>query len=65
MDDFDLVMKFDQDGPETDEEAAAMALLFVRTGLINSAGRYGRFVRRCLDAGLLTDDEVDAVRRLR
>jgi hypothetical protein len=46
----DLVIKFDTEGLDTDEEAIEFARLLVSTGLVNSTGTYGRFVRDVIDA---------------
>lgn len=46
----DLLLKWETEGLETFEEVVELAEWLVETGMVNSAGRYGRFVHDVLVA---------------
>lgn len=48
MNGFNLLLKAEDEGLETEEEAVALAEYLVETGLVNSTGSYQRFVREVL-----------------
>jgi len=50
VDAFDAIISWEQDGVETLDEAIAVAHAILDSGLVNSAGRYGRFVRDVANA---------------
>lgn len=53
MNGFDLMLKWETEGLDSQEEAVELAHWLVGTGLVRSAGRYGRFVADVLGG----DDE--------
>lgn len=53
MSGFDLMLKWETEGLDTEEEALELTHWLVGTGLVSSAGRYGRFVADVLGG----DDE--------
>jgi len=53
MSGFDLMLKWETDGLDTQEETVELAHWLVGTGMVHSAGRYGRFVNTVLGG----DDE--------
>jgi hypothetical protein len=42
-----LILKWEMEGLDSEEEAIACAHEIMETGMFRSAGRYGRFVRDC------------------
>ncbi len=48
MNGFDLLLKAEDEGLDTEEEAVALAEWMVETGLANSTGSYQRFVASVL-----------------
>ena len=53
MSGFDLMLKWETEGLTDHDDAVELALWLVDNGLVNSAGRYGRFVADVLGG----DDE--------
>lgn len=48
MNGFNLLLKAEDEGLESQEEAEALAIWMAETGLVNSTGSYQRFVAEVL-----------------